>query len=55
MLSATVPLVGSSILKISYDLSLYAMFRNVRPPEEVARRQRRAAAKADPASSEPAI
>jgi MFS family permease len=55
MLSATVPLVGSAILKISYDLSLYAMFRNVRPPEEVARRQRRAAAKADPASSEPTI
>ena len=32
--AAWVPLVGSALLKIGYDLSLYFMFRNVRPPEE---------------------
>ncbi len=35
ILAASAPLVGSAVLKIGYDLSLYAMFRNVRPPEEV--------------------
>ena len=44
-LSATVPFVGSAILKISYDLSLYAIFRNVKPPEEVRREQLRSEAK----------
>lgn len=33
-LSATVPLMASAIVKIGYDLSLYAMFRNVKPLEE---------------------
>jgi hypothetical protein len=32
--SATVPLVSHAILKISYDLALYFMFRNVKPPQE---------------------
>jgi MFS family permease len=34
LLSATAPLVGSAVLKISYDLSLYFMFRNIKPPQE---------------------
>ncbi len=42
LLSASAPLVGSALLKISYDLALYAMFRNVRPPEEVRRIEARA-------------
>ena len=42
LLSASAPLVGSALLKIGFDLSLYAMFRNVRPPEEVRRIQERA-------------
>ncbi len=33
-LSATVPLIASGVLKITYDLSLYFMFRNVKPPQE---------------------
>jgi MFS family permease len=33
--SATVPLLGCAILKITYDLSLYFMFRNVKPPQEI--------------------
>jgi len=32
--SATVPLVSSAVLKITYDLFLYFMFRNVKPPQE---------------------
>ena len=39
--AAWTPLVGSALLKISYDLSLYFMFRNVRPPEEEERRRNR--------------
>ena len=39
--AAWAPLVGSALLKISYDLSLYFMFRNVRPPEEEERLRRR--------------
>ena len=39
--AASVPMVASSVLKIAYDLSLYAMFRNVRPPEEERLRERR--------------
>ncbi|MFQ6030226.1 MAG: MFS transporter [Dehalococcoidia bacterium] len=42
--SASVPLVGSAVLKIGYDLSLYVMFRNVKPPEEVERTRERAGA-----------
>jgi len=33
-LSASVPLVACAVLKIIYDLSLYFMFRNVKPPQE---------------------
>ena len=33
-LSASAPLVASGIIKIAYDLSLWAIFRNVKPPEE---------------------
>jgi len=32
--SATVPLLGCAVLKITYDLSLYFMFRNVKPLSE---------------------
>ena len=32
--SASVPLVTCGVLKIAYDLSLYFMFRNVKPPQE---------------------
>ena len=38
--SAGAPFLVSSVLKISYDLSLYALFRKVKPPEEAARRRR---------------
>jgi MFS family permease len=43
--SAGVPLVSAAVLKIAYDLTLYAMFRNVRPPEEIERAKKRDAAK----------
>jgi hypothetical protein len=33
-LSAGAPFVACGVLKIAYDLSLYFMFRNVKPPEE---------------------
>ena len=33
--SASAPLITCGILKIAYDLSLYFMFRNVKPPQEV--------------------
>lgn len=33
--AASVPLIVSGIIKISYDLSLYFMFRNVKPPQEL--------------------
>lgn len=33
-LSASAPLVVAAVLKITYDISLYIMFRNVKPPEE---------------------
>lgn len=33
-LAASAPLIGCSVLKITYDLSLYFMFRNVKPPHE---------------------
>ena len=42
--SAWAPLVGSAVLKIGYDLSLYFMFRNVRPPEEEERLRNRSRA-----------
>ena len=52
LLSASAPLVGSAVLKISYDLALYAMFRNVRPPEEVRRIEARARRRQTPVSCE---
>jgi len=36
-LSATAPLISCALLKITYDLSLYFMFRNVKPPQEIAK------------------
>jgi len=36
-ISASAPLVGNAVLKISYDLALYFMFRNVKPPQEAGR------------------
>lgn len=38
-LSAAAPLVACGVLKIAYDLSLFALFRNVRPPEEAGHRK----------------
>jgi len=35
LLAASAPLIGSGVLKITYDLSLYFMFRNVKPPQEL--------------------
>jgi MFS family permease len=35
--TAAVPLVSHAVLKITYDLSLYFMFRNVKPPQEADR------------------
>ena len=35
LLSSSAPLVGSAILRITYALSLYFMFRNVKPPQEL--------------------
>ncbi len=35
LLSASAPFIACAALKISYDLSLYVMFRNVKPPEEM--------------------
>lgn len=37
-ISASAPLVASGIIKIAYDLSLWAVFRNIRPPEEAAKK-----------------
>ena len=50
--SAATPLVGSALLKITYDLSLYFMFRNVRPPEEEQRLRSRRATQQTPVQGE---
>ena len=50
--SAWTPLVGSALLKIGYDLSLYFMFRNVRPPEEEERLRNRRQAPKSPVSEQ---
>ena len=34
-IAVSAPLVGSGLVKTAYVLSLYFMFRNVRPPQEV--------------------
>lgn len=41
--SASAPLVGCAVLKIAYDVALFVMFRNVKPPEEAERAAERAA------------
>jgi MFS family permease len=33
--SATVPVIGCAVFKITYDISLYFMFRNVKAPQEI--------------------
>jgi MFS family permease len=33
-ISAAVPIIGCAVLKISYDISLFCMFRKVKPPQE---------------------
>jgi MFS family permease len=38
--SAAVPFVATGVLKIGYDVALYAMFRNVKTPEEERRKER---------------
>jgi MFS family permease len=38
--AASIPFVACGVIKIAYDLSLYALFRNVRTPEEAARQRR---------------
>ena len=38
--ATSVPFIACGVLKIAYDLSLYVMFRSVRPPEEAGRAQR---------------
>lgn len=43
--SASVPLVDSALLKFESDLSLYDMFRNAKPPEEIERTLERTAIK----------
>ena len=43
--AASVPFVASAVVKIAYDLSLYALFRNVKPPEEVEKAQPQTEAK----------
>ena len=40
--SASAPLVGCAVLKIAYDISLYFMFRNVKPPEETEKAEKEA-------------
>jgi sugar phosphate permease len=33
--AASIPFISCGVMKIAYDVSLYFMFRKVRPPEEV--------------------
>ncbi len=35
--SATAPFVACGVIKIAYDLSLWFMFRDIKPPEESGR------------------
>jgi len=35
-LSASAPFIGCAVLKSAYDISLFFMFRNIKPPEEIA-------------------
>ena len=45
--SASAPLLACGVLKIGYDIALYFMFRNVKPPEEVRKEMDEAAAVRD--------
>ena len=45
--SASAPLLACGVLKIGYDIALYFMFRNLKPPEEVQREIDKAAAVRD--------
>jgi MFS family permease len=49
--SATAPLIACGAVKIAYDLSLFFMFRNVRPREELHRHSERGAAQREKARS----
>ena len=40
-ISASAPLIASGVIKIGYDLSLWAVFRNIKPPEEAAKTKAR--------------
>lgn len=40
-ISASAPLIASGVIKIAYDLSLWAVFRNIKPPEETAKAKAR--------------
>ena len=40
--SAGAPLIACAVLKIAYDISLYFMFRNVKPPEETEKAEQEA-------------
>jgi len=39
--SASVPIVGCAVLKITYDISLFFMFRNVKAPQELGKAKRK--------------
>ena len=41
--SASAPLIGCAVLKITYDIALFFMFRNLKPPEEAERAAERSA------------
>ena len=43
--SASAPLIGCAALKIAYDIALFFMFRNVKPPQEAERAAERAASR----------
>ena len=43
--SASAPLIGCGVLKIAYDIALFLMFRNVKPPEEAERASERTASR----------
>ena len=43
-LSASAPLIACGVLKIAYDISLFFVFRNVKPPEETRREEEHATA-----------
>ena len=50
--SASAPFISCAVLKISYYLSLYFMFRNVKPSEEIRRAKDSAIAQGGPSQHE---